>query len=78
MPQIVKDHMVGSQANTASLHALLSYAKSLVDEPSGSEYERGILDLLAFAFGEPNVTTDERMIELAKRLGWPTEWKGVS
>jgi hypothetical protein len=54
-----------------TLQQALYNAEILVDEPSGSEYERGILDLLAFSFGEDGVTTTERMVDLAKELGWP-------
>jgi hypothetical protein len=54
-----------------TLKQALRNAKYLVYEPSGSEYERGILDLLAFSFGEDGVTTSERMVDLAKELGWP-------
>lgn len=77
MPDIVKENLIGLDHKSVFLSDLLINAKQLVYEPSGSEYERGILGLLAYTFGEEGVTTDERMVELAKRLGWPTEWKGA-
>jgi len=56
---------------TVSIEELLTAAKGLVSEPSGSEYERGQLDLIANVFGTDGLPTDERMGELAEELGWP-------
>ncbi len=56
---------------TVTLDRLKEAAHNIVSEPTGSEFERGILALMAATFGEEGVPSDERMGKLANELGWP-------